>query len=188
MGDGEVLFETEGSRTGFGSTALMTLVVLGVVLSLTLGIVAFMSVKLAKMVGSPWIYVTTFVASIGLGWWLMRHDRARIILRRDGAGYRMTVKGPAVNLDTAVEGAPEHWVSFFKFPAKHGGGEAVRYSVKVKVDKRRTLGFKLMAGARGTEPHDWDVRDRDLPDGDDVFTCPGIRELVEKLGGPKVKA
>ncbi len=60
----KTLFAATGSKTGFASTALLTIVMLGVVLSATMVFVAFLA---PKMVGSPLIYVTTFVLSIALG-------------------------------------------------------------------------------------------------------------------------
>jgi hypothetical protein len=174
------LFEATGSKTGFASTALLTIVMLGVVLSATMVFVAFLA---PKMVGSPLIYVITFVLSIALGVWVFKKDKVTIRIVEGGDGVRAIIDGPTTKIDELLEPGSDHWVTFERMPAKMGGGILVRYSVVAKSRSGRALGFNLRAGTKGTEPADWPVREDALDDAEDVFLCPGIKGLRDALRG-----
>ena len=173
----KILFEATGSKTGLGSTLLLTLVVLGVIGSLSMLIVAFII-----PVGSPLIYVVTLALSIALGVWVFKKDNVTIQIVQDG-GIRAVIRGPTTNLDEPLELGSDHWVSFERVPLKMGGGTLVRYSATAMTKGGRRIGFNLRAGAKGTEPADWPERAKALGDGTDVFMCMRIQGLPVALRG-----
>src|SRR5262245_28276794 len=145
-----MLFESEGSR-GSSFSGGVFLVVLGVIGSLAMlvpGIVA------PQMVGPWWIYATTLVGSIAAGVWLFRRDKALIRLL---AERRLVITGPAVSLDVVLDAEVDHWISFVKGPHV-GAAKLVQYNAVVRGGGKR-LGLWNLAGAQGSEPRDWPVRD-----------------------------
>ena len=101
------LFEADGSRGG-SSTVGMVAVVIGVLGSLAMLVPAFVA---PQMVGPWWIYAATLVGSIYFGVRLFRQGKALIKLAE---GRRLTVTGPAVNLDLVLDAEVERWISYVK--------------------------------------------------------------------------
>jgi hypothetical protein len=172
----EIVFE-QASTSATGG--LFFVVVFGFVLSLTGAIIGLIS---ASIIGAPLIYLATLAGSIALGVYATKRGKAMIRIVRSSAGLRLTVTGPAVNIDVEVPTSLEYWYSYFRIPRKHGGDgrDIVVYNVKITVGER-VIGFKTNAGFEGSERTGWTHRAGALPNATDVFVCPRCFLLPDLL-------
>ncbi len=172
----ETLFEVEGSRGSSFSLSIFA-VILGVLGSLAMLVPAAVA---PQMVGPWWIYAATLLGSIAFGVRTFRQDKVLVRAFSDGSGgVRLNLSGPATQLDVVVNGDVTHWISFVKGPHV-GAKKIVQYNAIVEGGGLR-LGFWNLAGAQGSEPADWPVRDSGVADCSEQFMCPRLAELVGVL-------
>lgn len=151
------------------------MVVLGVIGSLAMLVPAAVA---PQMVGPWWIYAATFVGSIAFGVHTFRRNKVMVRV----AGDRLRISGPAVSIDSALDGEADHWISFVK-GAHVGAKRIVQYNAVVGSGGRR-LGFWNLFGAEGSQPADWPVRTAGVSDCNEQFMCPRIDELVRAIRKP----